>query len=272
MKRKLVALLLMATMLTGIFAGCGQSGEQENENEQVSENEEPQGEEQGDPAKEEHDPVTLHYYFGSYAEQEDAQKVFAYANELIQEIYPWITVEFHVSATADYPTHMALAQANGDQIDIIGSYGLDYQVEMSNGSFMDITEYLSDYPDLMSALPDFAYGYGQKDGKTYGIPNWQQSNYANAAFAIEKETADALGFDVDKMNELIREYAEILAGIAGVSVRMEVDAASCTGSSQVQDSTLDSSKLEGLGWVPRIRMEEGLRGTLDALRSRDRAL
>ena len=70
----------------------------------------------------------------------------------------------------------------------------------------------------------------------------------------------------------IREYAEILAGIAGVSVRMEVDAASCAGSSQVQDSTLDSSKLEALGWVPRICMEEGLRGTFDALRSRDRAL
>ena len=70
----------------------------------------------------------------------------------------------------------------------------------------------------------------------------------------------------------IREYAEILARIAGVSVRMEVDAASCTGSSQVQDSTLDSSKLEGLGWIPRIRMEEGLRETFDALRSRDRAL
>lgn len=205
MKKKMVALLLMATMLAGIFAGCGQSGEQENEEEQVVENGEQQEEEQGGSAQEEdHDPVTLHYYFGSYAEQEDAQKVFAYANELIQEIYPWITVEFHVSATADYPTHMALAQANGDQIDIIGSYGLDYQVEMSNGSFMDITEYLSNYPDLMSALPDFAYGYGQKDGKTYGIPNWQQSNYANAAFAIEKETADALGFDVDKMNEVIQ--------------------------------------------------------------------
>ena len=70
----------------------------------------------------------------------------------------------------------------------------------------------------------------------------------------------------------IREYAEILAGIAGVSVRMEVDAASCAGSSQVQDSTLDSSKLEDLGWVPRIRMEEGLKETFDALRSRDRAL
>lgn len=70
----------------------------------------------------------------------------------------------------------------------------------------------------------------------------------------------------------IREYAEILSGVAGVGVRMDVDAASCAGSSVVQDSTLDASKLETLGWRPRIGMEEGLRSTFEALRAGGRSL
>lgn len=190
--KKLIALLLSLVMIVVLFAACN--------NEQQNDGSTP-------PASngtEEHDPVTLHYYIAGFADQEDADKVHAEVNKLVQEIYPWITIEFHVSNKADYPTHLALAQTSGDPIDIISTFGTDYQVEMANGSYMDITDYLDDYPDMMAALPEWAYGWGQMNGRTYGITNWQQCNYGNYSMAVEKELADKYGFDVEEVNKLIQ--------------------------------------------------------------------
>lgn len=67
----------------------------------------------------------------------------------------------------------------------------------------------------------------------------------------------------------IRDYAHILADIAGTDVRMDLSE-SCIGTSAVQDSTLDSSKLEGLGWTAQIPIEEGLRDVYKIFKSRGR--
>ncbi len=207
MKKKIVS-LLVAVMMIGAVIGCGGSPDGE-----VSENgtgadgdvkDDDGAEENTAENEEKHEPVTLHYYIAGFADQEDADKVYEEVNKLIQEIYPWISVEFHVSNQADYATHLALAQTGGDPIDIIGTFGTAYQTEMANGSYMDVTEYLDDYPDLMSALPDFAYDWGVMNGKTYGFPNWQQCNYANQAITIDKEIADQYELDIDKVNELIQ--------------------------------------------------------------------
>lgn len=67
----------------------------------------------------------------------------------------------------------------------------------------------------------------------------------------------------------IRDYAHILADIAGTRVRMDLSE-SCIGTSVVQDSTLDSSKLEALGWAPSIPIEEGLKEVYSTFKSRGR--
>lgn len=65
----------------------------------------------------------------------------------------------------------------------------------------------------------------------------------------------------------IRQYAEILADVAGVGITTDIDQASCRGSSAVQDSTIDSMKLEKLGWHADIPMFEGLASTYHILKS-----
>ena len=206
--KKMLAVLLTVAMSVGCLAACGQESNnpvsEESKSSEVSKAEASQ-ESEKEVVEEKHEDVTLHYYIAGFADQKDADKVYAEANELIQTIYPWISVEFHVSNQADYSTHFALAQTSGDPIDIIGTFGTNYQSEMSNGSYMDITEYLADYPDLMTALPEFAYGWGEKEGRTFGFPNWQQCNYANQSIVVDKEIADQYGLDVDKVNELIQK-------------------------------------------------------------------
>lgn len=203
MSKRLIALLLAAVMLLGMLAGCTAGGQTETPADAQTETDKPTT---GDSATtdESHDPVTLHYYVAGWAGQEDADAVYAKANEMIREIYPWITVEFHVSNIADFPTHVALAQASGDPIDVIGTYSLDYGTELATGAYMDVTDYLGNFPALMSALPEWAYGYGVKEGRTYAFPNWQQCNYGNASIAVEKSVAEKYGLDIDKMNELIQ--------------------------------------------------------------------
>jgi GDP-L-fucose synthase len=56
----------------------------------------------------------------------------------------------------------------------------------------------------------------------------------------------------------IRELAETVAGIAGVTTELRFDASKPDGAPQ---KLLDSTKLLAMGWKPRIGLEQGLRET-----------
>ncbi len=201
--KRVITLLVYLTMLVGMLSGCAGTGNETNK--EVTGTEVQQVSSESVQVKEEkHDPVTLHYYVVGRAGQPDAEKVYSVVNEMIQDIYPWITVEFHVSNNADFATHVALAQASGDPIDILSSFGLTYQTEISNGTFMDITDYVDDFPALMSALPEYTYDYAKLNGRQYGVVNYQQMNANNYSFAVEKEIADKYGYDTEAVDALIQ--------------------------------------------------------------------
>ncbi len=66
----------------------------------------------------------------------------------------------------------------------------------------------------------------------------------------------------------IREYAQILADIGGVTLRFELPSdIESAGYSKSQNSVLDATKLEALGWRAQDTIESGLRKTLDILKS-----
>lgn len=65
----------------------------------------------------------------------------------------------------------------------------------------------------------------------------------------------------------IREYAETLAEISGVSIRNEFpEEAEVRGYSLVSRAVLDASKLENLGWTPCYNLKEGLLDTYTCLK------
>lgn len=84
---------------------------------------------------------------------------------------------------------------------------------------------------------------------------------------LKGDTGEAYNISNKNSDITIRQYAEILGKIANVGVKIDIDKSSCRGSSNVQDSTLDSTKLEGLGWHANISMQEGLESTYHILKS-----
>lgn len=83
---------------------------------------------------------------------------------------------------------------------------------------------------------------------------------------LKGESGEAYNMSNRDSDITIRDYAGMLADIAGVKVVLELDPGACRGSSSVVDSTLDSTKLESLGWRPVIGMREGLESTYAFLR------
>jgi len=64
----------------------------------------------------------------------------------------------------------------------------------------------------------------------------------------------------------IKKLAEILAAVGNKKVRYEIpDLIEKSGYSGVTRAVLDSSKIESLGWNPKIGIEEGLKKTLNIL-------
>ncbi|MNC93677.1 GDP-L-fucose synthase [compost metagenome] len=58
----------------------------------------------------------------------------------------------------------------------------------------------------------------------------------------------------------IRELAEMTARVVGFSGRLQFDAGKPDG---MPRKLLDSSRLNALGWRPRLDLEEGIRRTLE---------
>lgn len=70
-------------------------------------------------------------------------------------------------------------------------------------------------------------------------------------------------YNVSGSTASIREYAETLAALAGVSLRFELPPdAEKQGYSAVTRAVLDSGKLQALGWKAEYGLEEGLKRTL----------
>ncbi|MGH7655305.1 MAG: NAD-dependent epimerase/dehydratase family protein [Gemmatimonadaceae bacterium] len=63
----------------------------------------------------------------------------------------------------------------------------------------------------------------------------------------------------------VRTLATFIAGLGGVSVRTDLNAAQGSIANRDPKRTVDISKLRGLGWQPRVGYEEGFRRTLQSL-------
>lgn len=80
------------------------------------------------------------------------------------------------------------------------------------------------------------------------------------------ERDNAYNISNEKSNATIREFAEILASLAGVNIIYEnPNDTEKSGYSKVGRAILNSHKLQELGWKPRVLLQEGLERILKIL-------
>lgn len=88
------------------------------------------------------------------------------------------------------------------------------------------------------------------------------SDVCSALLTIVEKAESGEFFNISNKNSVIsiRQYADILANIAGVPLVFELpDEIEQAGYTKIKKAILNSGKLEKLGWRPKVNIEEGLK-------------
>ena len=148
--RKQLALVLTGAMAMSMMAGFGASAE-----ESTSDIGEPNGGAE----------VTLWHYFEHEADA--LNKMVKQYNESQSDIY---IVPTYVSRD-ELMKQYTIGAVSGELPDIGMVDSPDMASYISLGVFADITDYLSDWPDLEQFYPGPMASVKDADGKIYGLPN-----------------------------------------------------------------------------------------------------
>lgn len=167
MKKRLIALLLVGCMALGL-AACGK--EEKEISYEVSD-----------------EPVTITYYYdnGAGGVQQYTEQVEQRLNEILQGIegYEHITIELYPSGS--HQRDLTLAQASGDPVDLVSTWGLDLNQMIKNGDFIELDSLMKQFPDAVADIPEWIVDYGKVFDHQYFIPTYQQ--VSNLGFFVVPE-------------------------------------------------------------------------------------
>ena len=98
-------------------------------------------------------------------------------NEIMQAIpgYENITLDLVPHDLNNYATDIVLAQANGEQLDIINTFNLNFASMVNDGDFLQLDDLLAKYPSVNSDVPSWLMDFGRVNGDLYYIPTFQQA-------------------------------------------------------------------------------------------------
>lgn len=205
MKRKLLTLILVATMLLGCLAACGKTEQKESSEQkssvassdnsaskESSASKEPSASKESSVVEEKKDPTLLKVIL-PFNPQEDTQKVEDHVNKILVEKYN-IMIDLELLPSKELQSRCELAIAANEAIDIIW---------VSNWS-NKISGYISQ--DSLLPLDDLLANYGQGilevaanylpslkiNGATYAVP-CMQNNCQQGAVFIQKDIFDKYG-------------------------------------------------------------------------------
>lgn len=177
MLKKLLALLLAVLMVVSM-AACANDpavGTKPNTNNPSNNNDD-------DGPK---DPVTITFHYtNGVGEQQYTGAVEDKLNEIMQAIpgYEHISIDL-VPHSSNYATEITLAQSNGEKLDIVNTFWLDFPSMVADGDFIQLDDLLEKYPGVASDVPEWLIDYGRIDGDLYYIPTFQQAQSPSFFYA-----------------------------------------------------------------------------------------
>lgn len=165
---KIMALLMAATLVCGLFVGCGKKEEKVVDSGKTTQNNT-----DGDNTSKEAKPVTIRIatMFGG---TDPSTKVFEAQLEAFQKLYPHVTIknESMTSVGDEYRTKVKTDFATGNEADILFFYnGSDVQGILSTGKVMPYDEIWKTYPDVGADVTEgVKNSVREADGKMYMLP------------------------------------------------------------------------------------------------------
>lgn len=172
MKKRMMALLLAGCMILGTTA-CGGKGKGTISYEVSDE------------------PVTITYYYdnGGGGVQQYTKQVEERLNEILKETegYEHITIELYPSGS--HQRDLTLAQASGDPVDLVSTWGLDLNTMIKNGDFIELDGLMEQFPEVVSEIPEWIVDYGKVWDHQYFIPTYQQVSNLQF-FAVPQDYVD----------------------------------------------------------------------------------
>lgn len=208
--KKLLALLLALVMVVSLVA-CGvQKQPEETKAPAADKPEETKAPAQETDAPEEpkEEVVITFHHTNLVGEQEHTGTVEEKLNELLDAMpgYEHISIDI-VPYDANFPANFALAEANGDQIDIVNHWFLDFDALVAQGSVIPLDDLVAANPLVTSDMPEWMMDYGKYNGVQYYIPSYQ-SAYSNTFFWAPVEYFnyyyEATGKDRDTLADILQ--------------------------------------------------------------------
>ncbi|MBR3761438.1 MAG: ABC transporter substrate-binding protein [Lachnospiraceae bacterium] len=176
--KKVVALLLAATMSVGCLAGCGnqttQSSEVKTQTDSQKESETTVTESSEVVELEE---KTIQIWLAGPGKQKDSDKVWEAFNEKLQEYVPNTTVEFTILPFGEYYDNYSRMLAAGEAVDLAWvGWNTKTQDNINDGNLMPMDELLEEYGQgILETLGEDVIDLHRNaaDGKTYFVISWQ---------------------------------------------------------------------------------------------------
>lgn len=201
MKKKIVSLLLAATMIMSVcLSGCGNEKQEESKTPESSKVESSAGESEATSTEEKPqlEEKTIQIWIGGPGKQKDSDEVWEEFNKRLQEYVPNTTVEFTVLTTAEYGTQFEQMLAAGEEVDLawIANWVTgSTSTNIDDGNLMPLNDLVAEYGQgIVEAMgQNVIDAHLYKDGELYYLPSWQGLTTDKKGIFVIKEIADLAG-------------------------------------------------------------------------------
>lgn len=219
MKKRILAILMVAAMLLGILSGCGGTTTEET----TAKTDTPAAKTDDAAATNKEASVVTWYFVGGGSTQENIDRINAKGTELLQAAGINAILDIKFLSWSDYSATYANMLASGEEFDIFNDMISTFIGYGKNGGIYEITE-----SDLATYLPDMVNSMGQNvvdscynGGKLWGVPcahEWAQ--YSTIQY--NADMAEEYGIDMSQV-KTVEDLEAIFAmlkehGIYGTEV------------------------------------------------------
>lgn len=207
--KKVLSMLLCATMLLACLSGCGQKEVETKESSQTNQAEPSSVPESTSSEEVVEEPTTVTWVLRTDPQEDDAKVVEA-VNKLLRERYN-LELELIAIPGGEYNEKCRMMIMGNEEFDLMYTAGWanNFYDNVNKEAFLSLNDLLETEigQELLAVYPEGHYEVARINGNVYAIPNYQIC-YKQNAFYIQKDLADKYNLNL-KTGDRIENVYEI---------------------------------------------------------------